>query len=90
MILIPLMGSGTRGDQVENAQNLEKNKAAQVLLAEDVHADSLKKSLLFFLDKKNRTNYAENTKKMNSIEKPAQKIAEYLAREEVKGQCSMA
>ena len=90
MILIPLMGSGTRGDQVENAQNLEKNKAAQVLLAEDVHADSLKKSLLFFLDKSNRTNYAENTKKMNSIEKPAQKIAEYLAREEVKGQCSMA
>ena len=90
MILIPLMGSGTRGDQVENAQNLEKNKAAQVLLAENANAESLKKSILFFLDKKNRTNYAENTKKMNSIEKPAQKIAEYLAREEVKGQCSMA
>jgi len=90
MILIPLMGSGTRGDQVENAQNLEKNKAAQVLLAENANADSLKKSLLFFLDKKNRTNYAENTKKMNSIEKPAQKIAEYLAREEVKDRCSMA
>ena len=90
MILIPLMGSGTRGDQVENAQNLEKNKVAQVLLAENANAESLKKSILFFLDKKNRTNYAENTKKMNSIEKPAQKIAEYLAREEVKDRCSMA
>jgi UDP-N-acetylglucosamine--N-acetylmuramyl-(pentapeptide) pyrophosphoryl-undecaprenol N-acetylglucosamine transferase len=31
MILIPLAGSGTRGDQVENARCLEKAGAAEVL-----------------------------------------------------------
>ncbi|MCL2442998.1 MAG: undecaprenyldiphospho-muramoylpentapeptide beta-N-acetylglucosaminyltransferase [Treponema sp.] len=31
MLLIPLRGSGTRGDQVENAEYFQKNGAAQVL-----------------------------------------------------------
>jgi UDP-N-acetylglucosamine--N-acetylmuramyl-(pentapeptide) pyrophosphoryl-undecaprenol N-acetylglucosamine transferase len=34
MILIPLAGSGTRGDQVENARYLEKTGAAEVLTGE--------------------------------------------------------
>jgi UDP-N-acetylglucosamine--N-acetylmuramyl-(pentapeptide) pyrophosphoryl-undecaprenol N-acetylglucosamine transferase len=41
MLLIPLSGSGTRGDQVENAGYFEKKGAAQVLLGEDVNPKTL-------------------------------------------------
>ncbi|MDR1839470.1 MAG: undecaprenyldiphospho-muramoylpentapeptide beta-N-acetylglucosaminyltransferase [Treponema sp.] len=41
MILIPLTGSGTRGDQVENARYFEKAGAAQVLTGEDVNPQAL-------------------------------------------------
>jgi UDP-N-acetylglucosamine--N-acetylmuramyl-(pentapeptide) pyrophosphoryl-undecaprenol N-acetylglucosamine transferase len=41
MLLIPLSGSGTRGDQVENARYFEKKGAAQVLLGEDVNPMTL-------------------------------------------------
>ena len=44
MLLIPLSGSGTRGDQVENARYFENKGAAQVLLGDDAEA-------LFFLEK---------------------------------------
>jgi UDP-N-acetylglucosamine--N-acetylmuramyl-(pentapeptide) pyrophosphoryl-undecaprenol N-acetylglucosamine transferase len=37
MLLIPLSGSGTRGDQVENARYFEKKGAALVLLGEDAN-----------------------------------------------------
>jgi UDP-N-acetylglucosamine--N-acetylmuramyl-(pentapeptide) pyrophosphoryl-undecaprenol N-acetylglucosamine transferase len=40
MLLIPLMGAGTRGDQVENARYFQEAGAALVL-AEDVKADAL-------------------------------------------------
>jgi UDP-N-acetylglucosamine--N-acetylmuramyl-(pentapeptide) pyrophosphoryl-undecaprenol N-acetylglucosamine transferase len=35
MVLIPLRGSGTRGDQIENARYFEKAGAAQVLSPTD-------------------------------------------------------
>jgi UDP-N-acetylglucosamine--N-acetylmuramyl-(pentapeptide) pyrophosphoryl-undecaprenol N-acetylglucosamine transferase len=41
MILIPLRGSGTRGDQVENAQYFEKMGAAVVLTGSEVTPDNL-------------------------------------------------
>ena len=41
MILIPLSGSGTRGDQVENAQFFEKEGAALVLTGGDATAENL-------------------------------------------------
>jgi UDP-N-acetylglucosamine--N-acetylmuramyl-(pentapeptide) pyrophosphoryl-undecaprenol N-acetylglucosamine transferase len=41
MLLVPLTGSGTRGDQVENARFFEKSGAAQVLLGEDVNPQTL-------------------------------------------------
>jgi UDP-N-acetylglucosamine--N-acetylmuramyl-(pentapeptide) pyrophosphoryl-undecaprenol N-acetylglucosamine transferase len=41
MILIPLRGSGTRGDQVENARYFEKAGAAVVLTGSDVNPDNL-------------------------------------------------
>ena len=41
MILIPLTGSGTRGDQLENARYFEKNGAARVLSGNDVNVKVL-------------------------------------------------
>jgi len=41
MLLIPLAGSGTRGDQVENACYFEKKGAAQVLSGDDVNPQTL-------------------------------------------------
>jgi UDP-N-acetylglucosamine--N-acetylmuramyl-(pentapeptide) pyrophosphoryl-undecaprenol N-acetylglucosamine transferase len=41
MLLIPLRGSGTRGDQVENARFFEKAGAALVLTGEDANPREL-------------------------------------------------
>jgi len=41
MLLVPLTGSGTRGDQVENADYFKKAGAAQVLTGEDVNPQAL-------------------------------------------------
>jgi UDP-N-acetylglucosamine--N-acetylmuramyl-(pentapeptide) pyrophosphoryl-undecaprenol N-acetylglucosamine transferase len=41
MLLIPLSGSGTRGDQVENAGYFQRAAAAQVLTGEDVNPQAL-------------------------------------------------
>jgi UDP-N-acetylglucosamine--N-acetylmuramyl-(pentapeptide) pyrophosphoryl-undecaprenol N-acetylglucosamine transferase len=41
MVLVPLSGSGTRGDQVENARFMEKAGAAIVLTGEDASAGRL-------------------------------------------------
>ena len=45
MILIPLCGSGTRGDQVENARFFENSGAALVLLGENANAENLAKAV---------------------------------------------
>jgi UDP-N-acetylglucosamine--N-acetylmuramyl-(pentapeptide) pyrophosphoryl-undecaprenol N-acetylglucosamine transferase len=41
MVLVPLSGSGTRGDQVENARFFEKAGAAVVLLGADANLENL-------------------------------------------------
>jgi UDP-N-acetylglucosamine--N-acetylmuramyl-(pentapeptide) pyrophosphoryl-undecaprenol N-acetylglucosamine transferase len=41
MILIPLCGSGTRGDQVENARFFEKQGAALVLAGDDARSETI-------------------------------------------------
>jgi len=41
MVLIPLCGSGTRGDQVENARFFERQGAALVLIGEDAQPKTL-------------------------------------------------
>ena len=41
MILIPLSGSGTRGDQIENAQYFKETGAAEVLTGSDVNSGNL-------------------------------------------------
>ncbi|GHT52265.1 UDP-N-acetylglucosamine--N-acetylmuramyl-(pentapeptide) pyrophosphoryl-undecaprenol N-acetylglucosamine transferase [Spirochaetia bacterium] len=43
MVLVPLSGSGTRGDQVENARLFERAGAAVTLLGSDANAENLVK-----------------------------------------------
>ncbi|WP_294430546.1 undecaprenyldiphospho-muramoylpentapeptide beta-N-acetylglucosaminyltransferase [uncultured Treponema sp.] len=78
MVLIPLCGSGTRGDQVDNARFFEEKGAAIVLLGEYADSDYLKSAL----DKMNETTYRMNaalaSKSLSEGKCPARKIAEIV------------
>jgi UDP-N-acetylglucosamine--N-acetylmuramyl-(pentapeptide) pyrophosphoryl-undecaprenol N-acetylglucosamine transferase len=50
MVLIPLAGSGTRGDQVENARTAEAAGAAVCLVGEKANPESALSSILNWLD----------------------------------------
>ena len=50
MVLIPLAGSGTRGDQVENARTAEAAGAAVCLVGEKASPESVLASILAWLD----------------------------------------
>lgn len=49
MVLVPLAGSGTRGDQVENAMLAEKAGAARCLVGRDAHPQKLLDAILEYL-----------------------------------------
>lgn len=78
LVLIPLCGSGTRGDQVDNAAFFEKQNAAKVLLGDDVTFDNLKKLLEFLLDSSERDVMGMASKKMSEGNRPAKVIAEII------------
>lgn len=78
MILVPLCGSGTRGDQEDNAGYFEGNNAAVVLSRENATAENLQKALELLIDEKNRRKYAENSFSLSDGKMPAVKIAEIL------------
>ncbi len=78
MILIPLCGSGTRGDQEDNAAYFEKQGAALVLSRENASGKMLKNSLEKMLIKENRISYEDSCKKLTQDVKPAEKISEIL------------
>jgi len=66
MLLIPLRGSGTRGDQVENARFFQEAGAAQVL-GEDVNAQSLIQAV---------KSLAQDTEKREAMASASAKIGE--------------
>ena len=78
MVLIPLCGSGTRGDQVDNAKFFEAKDSAIVLLGEQADDENLRNSLEKMLDEKTRKDFSTNVLKMTGDIKPAEKIAEIL------------
>ena len=78
MLLIPLCGNGTRGDQVDNAKFFEEKKAAKVLIGQEVSKERLVVSLKELLDEKNRLELQNNLKQMIGNKKPANIIAEYI------------
>ena len=78
MVLIPLCGSGTRGDQVDNAKFFESRGAAKVLLGQDANGDNLQKALLPLADEKNRQSYKNALSSILPQKVPAQYIAQIL------------
>ena len=78
MVLVPLCGNGTRGDQVDNAKFFQEQGAAEMLLGEEADNDHLQKALDNMILQENRKKYADNLKKLVEGQKPARKIAEII------------
>ena len=81
MLLIPLCGSGTRGDQVDNAKFFEENHSALVLIGDDATSENMKTELTKMLEPSVRENFSSALKKLCGSQKPAQKIAEIIYEE---------
>ena len=78
MLLIPLCGSGTRGDQVDNAKFFEEKGAALVLLGQEANSENLKKSLTKMLEPDFRQAMKEKLCNISGGKKPSKQIAEYI------------
>ncbi len=78
MVLIPLCGNGTRGDQVDNAKFFKEKGAAQVLIGEEATDDNLQKALTIMLNADERKKYSDALKVLVGEEKPAKKIAQII------------
>lgn len=78
LILIPLSGSGTRGDQCDNAKFFEERGAALVLEGENAVSKNLKACLEKMTDEDFRKKTAESCAELSKGEKSASKIAGLL------------
>ncbi|MBP7480061.1 MAG: UDP-N-acetylglucosamine--N-acetylmuramyl-(pentapeptide) pyrophosphoryl-undecaprenol N-acetylglucosamine transferase [Spirochaetaceae bacterium] len=87
MVLVPLSGAGTRGDQVENARLFKEQGAAELLLDEDVNPHTLQHVLTNMLDSETRKKYAVNAKNMTLGQNSAELIAHILFHELEKRLC---
>ncbi len=81
MVLVPLCGNGTRGDQVDNAKFFEEKGCAEVLLGNDATGENLKIKLGKMADSALRLSYSEKLKELCGDVKPAEKIAELILTE---------
>lgn len=81
MVLVPLCGNGTRGDQVDNAEYFEKAGCATVLLGDKATKENLEASLSEILKGDTLKNMSENLGKLTEGEKPATKIARLILEE---------
>ena len=81
MILIPLCGSGTRGDQVDNAEFFAQENAAKVLLGKEADKEHLIEALNYLLSEENRKSYSEAVKALVNGRKPAEYIAQIIFEE---------
>ncbi|MBO5607889.1 MAG: UDP-N-acetylglucosamine--N-acetylmuramyl-(pentapeptide) pyrophosphoryl-undecaprenol N-acetylglucosamine transferase [Treponema sp.] len=78
MVLVPLCGSGTRGDQVDNARYFESVGAAKALIGEDASSNPLKKALESLLPEEERRKFSDGCKKICGSSMPARRIAEII------------
>jgi UDP-N-acetylglucosamine--N-acetylmuramyl-(pentapeptide) pyrophosphoryl-undecaprenol N-acetylglucosamine transferase len=86
LLLVPFSGSGTRGDQVENAAFFEKNGAALVLGGKhadgsktlDATSENLKEALSTLLDESKRKEFSQNVERLVGTRKPAEYIANLI------------
>lgn len=78
MVLVPLCGSGTRGDQVDNAKFFVEQNAALMLLGDEADTTHLKDALTKMENADFRTQCADACKKMTAEKRPAREIAEII------------
>lgn len=81
LLLIPLCGNGTRGDQVDNARFFEANQAALILVGKEADSENMKEKLTKLLDENVRKNFSDQMKKLCGSEIPAKKIAQIIYEE---------
>lgn len=60
MVLIPLAGSGTRGDQVENAKMAEQAGAARCLIGDGASPEKVLEAILLYLENKDEREKAHD------------------------------
>ena len=69
MVLVPLSGSGTRGDQVENARFFEREGAAAVLTGPGLNAESLAEKVAeLAIDPELRRRMSEASMRIGSLD----------------------
>ncbi|MBQ0002487.1 MAG: UDP-N-acetylglucosamine--N-acetylmuramyl-(pentapeptide) pyrophosphoryl-undecaprenol N-acetylglucosamine transferase [Treponema sp.] len=78
VILIPLCGCGTRGDQIDNAEYFEKKGAATVLKGEYASSNALKNALTALLDSKKRKCFSDACKELVPQKRSAFLIADFI------------
>lgn len=78
MVLIPLSGSGTRGDQVENARVFEKAGAAFVLNGENRTSEKLTETLLSIWNDKERYAAMKKASEVMGKKDAALFVSEYI------------
>ena len=78
MVLVPLCGNGTRGDQVDNAEFFKSKNAAEVLIGAEADGPHLKNALTLLLDEEKRAEYSQALKELTGGQPPANQIASIL------------
>ncbi len=84
IILVPLLGSGTRGDQKDNARYFSDRGAAIVLEGKDATKENLLLSLERLKSKEEREKLSCNCKKIVGETSPSETIAHLIFEEIVK------
>lgn len=78
MILIPLCGAGTRGDQVDNAEYFASKGAAIALTGKDATKENLLNALSEMKISETRNKFAENCKSICKEKRPSEIIANLI------------
>lgn len=78
LVLVPLCGSGTRGDQKDNAKYFAEKGAAIVLEGENANSQNLQSALSKMLDEATRKSFSDKTAVFAEQEKASEKIAKLL------------
>lgn len=78
MILIPLCGAGTRGDQVDNAEYFANKGAAIALTGKDATKENLLDALSEMKNSETRNKFAESCKSICKEKKPSEVIANLI------------
>ena len=81
MVLIPLCGSGTRGDQVDNARYFEEKGAAVVLAGPEATKENLLSKVLEFTVESRRAEMSVRCAELYGSKRPVKVIAEKVLEE---------